>query len=38
LGGGTSILNGIKRKLNLKLISSRVFKSGKVLLCYEPVE
>ena len=38
LGGGTPILNGIKRKLNLKLISSRVFKSGKVLLCYEPVE
>lgn len=38
LGGGTPILNGIKRKLNLKLVSSRVFKSGKVLLCYEPVE
>jgi len=38
LGSGTPILNGIKRKLNLKLVSSRVFKSGKVLLCYEPVE
>ena len=38
LSNGTPILNGIKRKLNLKLISSRVFKSGKVLLCYEPVE
>ena len=38
LSGGTPILNGIKRKLNLKPVSSRVFKSGKVLLCYEPVE
>jgi dihydrofolate reductase len=38
LEGGTPILSGIKRKLNLNLISSRVFKSGKILLFYEPVE
>ena len=38
LNGGTPILNGITRKLNLKLVSSRIFKSGKVLLCYVPVE
>ena len=38
MGEGTPILNGIKKKLNLKLISSRIFKSGKVLLCYQPVE
>lgn len=36
LGEGTPIFNGITKKLNLKLSSSRIFKSGKVLLTYEP--
>lgn len=37
IGGGTSIFNGIKNNLSFKLISSRVFNSGTVLLCYKPV-
>jgi len=36
LGGGRSMFDGIKKKLNLKLAKSRVFRSGKVFLCYEP--
>ena len=35
-GGGTPLLKGIKEKLNLKLLKSRTFKSGNVLLCYAP--
>lgn len=38
LGDGTPILKGIKHPLNLKLITSRIFKSGVVLLCYQPME
>ena len=36
LGGGTTMLNGIKEKLKLKLLHARVFKSGNVLLYYAP--
>ncbi len=38
LGAGTPIFSGMKRTLDLKLKSSRVFKSGVVLLIYEPVK
>jgi len=34
---GTPIFNGIRQKLDLKLIDSRVFKSGVILLTYEPL-
>jgi dihydrofolate reductase len=37
LGEGTSIMQGISRKINLKLKDHRVFKSGVVLLIYEPL-
>jgi dihydrofolate reductase len=36
LGNGTSLLKGIKEKLNLKLLNARIFKSGNVLLYYAP--
>ena len=36
LGSGTPLLKGIKEKLNLKLLKSRTFKSGNVLLYYVP--
>jgi dihydrofolate reductase len=36
LGDGTPIFQGIKRKLNLKLVNSKAFKSGVVLQVYEP--
>ncbi len=38
LGNGTPLFNGIKDKLNLKLLKTRTFKSGNVLLYYEPVK
>jgi dihydrofolate reductase len=38
LGDGTSMFKGIKDKLDLKLTMTRTFKSGVVLLCYQPVE
>jgi dihydrofolate reductase len=34
---GTPIFNNLSVDLRLKLVESRVFKSGVVLLCYEPV-
>lgn len=34
---GTSTFKGIKDKLDLKLITTRTFKSGVVLLCYQPL-
>jgi len=37
LGDGTPILKGIRQKLDLQLINTRTFKSGVVLLCYQPV-
>jgi len=36
LGEGKPILHGIKTRLNLKLIKVRTFRSGNVLLYYEP--
>jgi dihydrofolate reductase len=36
IGAGTPIFSGIKRQLDLKLISTRTFRSGVVLLNYEP--
>lgn len=38
LGDGTPIFKGIKHQLDLKLTSTRTFRSGVVLLCYQPVE
>jgi dihydrofolate reductase len=35
LGKGTSLFEGTKNKLDLKLINSKAFKSGVVLLTYE---
>jgi len=35
LGTGRTMFEGIKERLNLKLTRSRVFKNGKVFLCYE---
>jgi dihydrofolate reductase len=37
LGNGTPLFKNLKHKLDLKLTSSKVFKSGVVLLCYQPV-
>jgi len=36
LGNGTPLLKGIKEKVNLKFLRARTFKSGNVLLYYEP--
>jgi dihydrofolate reductase len=36
LGSGTSLLKGIKERLNLKLLKAKTFKSGNVLLYYAP--
>jgi dihydrofolate reductase len=38
IGGGTPLLKDISQKLNLELINSRTFKSGGVLLCYQPAK
>ena len=38
LGGGTPLFKGMKQKLNLKLTTTKVFKSGVVLLCYQPMD
>ena len=37
LGKGTLLFHGIDEKLNLKLLRTRTFRSGNVLLCYEPL-
>ena len=37
LGKGRTMFDGIKKKLDLKLIRSRVFYNENVLLCYEPM-
>ena len=36
LGTGKSLFKGINEKLKLKLISTKIFQSGNVLICYEP--
>jgi dihydrofolate reductase len=37
LGNGTPIFKNIKHKLDLKLTETKTFKSGVVLLCYQPI-
>ncbi len=36
LGDGGTLFSGLKKQLDLKLVNTRVFKSGVVLLCYQP--
>lgn len=36
IGKGTSLFENLQRPLDLKLTDTRIFKSGVVLLCYEP--
>jgi len=36
IGEGTPIFKGIKNKLSLRLVNTRVFNSGTVLLTYQP--
>lgn len=36
LGKGRTLFEGVKEKLPLKLIKSRTFSNGNVLLCYAP--
>jgi dihydrofolate reductase len=38
LGNGTPLFLGLKQKLNLKLVNSKVFNNGIVLLTYHPGE
>jgi dihydrofolate reductase len=38
LGKGRTIFEGLKKKIALKLTSSRVFGNGNVLLCYQPAQ
>lgn len=38
LPDGMPVFKGIKQKLDLQLTGSRVFKSGVVLLCYQPMK
>jgi len=37
LGAGTPLFRPERAPLRLKLLNSRVFKSGNVLLCYQPI-
>lgn len=36
IGDGTPLFKGLKDKLNLKLLKTKTFNSGNVLLCYLP--
>jgi dihydrofolate reductase len=36
LGQGRTLFDGVRRKINLKLTSSRAFKNGNLFLTYEP--
>jgi len=36
LGGGKPLFRGVKQKLNLKLVNAKTFRSGNVLLYYQP--
>ena len=38
VSGGTTLFSELKGKIDLKLVSSKVFKSGVVLLSYEPLK
>jgi|HubBroStandDraft_1064217.scaffolds.fasta_scaffold355318_1 dihydrofolate reductase len=35
-GGGRTLFEGIRERLALQLTNSRVFRNGRVFLCYEP--
>jgi dihydrofolate reductase len=37
LGGGRTMFDGIQQTLSMKLINTRTFGNGNVLLCYEPL-
>jgi dihydrofolate reductase len=37
LGSGTPVFKGVHEKLNLKLLRAQTFRSGNVLLCYQPI-
>jgi dihydrofolate reductase len=37
VGRGRTLFEGIKSPINLQLTSTRVFRNGNVLLCYEPI-
>ena len=37
IGAGTPLFDGIKKRQDFKLIQSREFKNGNVLLCYAPL-
>jgi dihydrofolate reductase len=37
IGSGRTMFEGIQNNLALKLIKTRVFANGNVLLCYEPL-
>jgi dihydrofolate reductase len=37
LGKGRTMFDGVKKRLSLRLTTSRPFKNGNVVLCYEPV-
>jgi dihydrofolate reductase len=37
LGGGKPVFHGIHDRLGLKLLRTRLFRSGNVLLCYQPM-
>jgi dihydrofolate reductase len=36
LGNGKPLFTGLRERVNLNLVNSRVFRSGNVLLCYQP--
>ncbi len=38
LGAGKSLFNGLNGRQSLKLLESRTFRSGNVMLCYKPEE
>jgi dihydrofolate reductase len=37
VGGGRTLFEGVKRKLPMKLVKSRTFGNGNVVLFYEPL-
>jgi dihydrofolate reductase len=37
VGNGKPLFKGIKDKLNLKLLKTKTFRSGNVMLCYQPI-
>jgi dihydrofolate reductase len=38
LGNGKPLFKDVKNKPKLKLVNTRVFRNGNVLLCYEPAK